>query len=110
MRAGRLRASLTIQEEAVTRDTFNGEVITWDDKEDNINLRCQVTTKSGQNGYTADQYYGKDIKEFKIRYVAGLSVKNRIVFNGVNYDIIPPIKNTLELNKELIILAEREAN
>lgn len=108
MRSGRLRHALTIQEESIVRDGFGGETITWVDKE--IDLRCQIITKSGENGFTADQFYGKDLKEFKIRYIAGLSVKNRIVFNGVNYDIIPPIKNTLELNKELIILAQRESN
>jgi len=106
MRAGNLRRKIIIQNKTVVKDGFGGEDITWVTKK---TTRASVKTLSGKDGFVADQFFGKDIREFKLRYT-DVSYTDRIVYDGDNYDIIPPIIFPRDIKKEMIIKAERKSN
>lgn len=108
MKAGRLRHKLEIQEVAITRGDFGGEdIMDWTTKT-NGNVRGSIKYLSGKEGFTNDTFFGKNIVEFKIRFLADVSIKDRIVYDGRNFTIIPPIKRPNDVNRELLITAEEE--
>ncbi len=106
MRAGRLRLIIQIQEEVITKDKFGGETKAWQDKGDP--LRASRKTLGVKDGFTADQFYTKNIVQFKTRFVKNLSVKNRISHNNSIYNITK-INNPNEIGKELYIVCEEQA-
>ena len=108
MKAGRLRNKLQIQEEVVNVGDFGGQEITWQNKTNGA-VRGSIKYLSGKDGFTQDIFFGKNIVEFKIRYLADLSVKDRIVYDGRNFDIIPPIRVPNDVRKEMLITAQEEA-
>ena len=105
MKAGRLRHVLLLQEQVIARGTYGGEEITWNTI---ATVRGAIRYLSGKDGFTADAFFGKNIVEFKIRYV-DVSVLDRIVYDGRNFDIIPPIKVPNDIKKEMLIIAQEEA-
>lgn len=105
MRSGKLRHKIQIQSFTKTKDSLGGVVELWTTKK---TTRCSIKTLSGTDGFTADQFYGKDIKEFRVRFT-DVSFTDRIIYKGDIYDIKPPIKDILEINKELLIIAERNS-
>ena len=107
MKAGRLRHKLEIQVSTIGRGDFGGEEITWATKSDG-NVRGSIKYLSGKEGFTNDTFFGKNILEFKIRFTPKLSIKDRIVNDGRNFTIIPPIKRPNDVNRELLITAEEE--
>lgn len=107
MKAGLLRLELQIQEKTVVKDDFGGETITFVNRTDGA-VRGSIKYLSGQDGFSIDQFFGKNVVEFRMRFTT-ISVTDRIVFDGRNFDIIPPIKNSEEKNRDLIITAEEEA-
>ena len=108
MKAGRLRNKLQVQEEVIARGDFGGEIITWQNKTNGA-IRASIKYLSGKDGFTQDIFFGKNIVEFKIRYLADLSVKDRIVYDGRNFNIIPPIKSPNDVRKEMLVTAQEEA-
>lgn len=105
--AGRLREVITIQKESIVKSDFGGETVTYVDRYTNI--RAGVTIVSGKDGLTADQYYGKTIKKFTIRYLPDISTKDIIVFDSEEYDIVPPINKVMERGNMIILTAEKRA-
>ena len=108
MKAGRLRNKLQVQKEVVNKDPWGGEIITWQNKTNGA-IRGAIRYLSGKDGFTQDIFFGKNIVEFKIRYLADLSVKDRIVYDGRNFDILPPIKSPNDVRKEMLVTAQEEA-
>jgi head-tail adaptor len=108
LKSGRFRNVLQIQEEVIVKDGYGGESITWQNKTDG-KVRGSIKYLSGTDGFTSDTFFGKTIVEFKIRYLAGLSVKDRIVYDGRNFDIVPPFKIPNDIKSEIIIIAKEEA-
>ncbi len=106
MRAGRLRLIIQVQEEVVTKDKYGGETKVWQDKGELI--RASMKTLGVKDGYTADQFFTKNIVQFKTRFFKDLSVKNRISYNNSTFNIIK-IKNPNEIGKELYIECEEQA-
>jgi head-tail adaptor len=105
LKAGRLRNPIQVQEKVVGRGDYGGEEITWQNKTNGA-IRASIKYLSGKDGFTQDIYFGKNIVEFKIRYLEGLSVKDRIVYDGRNFDIIPPIKAPNDVKKEMLVIAQ----
>ncbi len=106
MRAGRLRLIIQVQEEIVAKDIYGGETKVWKEKGEPI--RASIKKLGVKDGYTADQFYTKNIIQFKTRFFKDLSVKNRISYNDSIFNIIK-IKNPNEIGKELYIECEEKA-
>lgn len=105
MKAGRLRHVLVLQEKVVVKGTYGGEEITWNTID---TVRGSIEYLSGKEGFTGDAFWGKNIVRFKIRYI-NVSVLNRVVYDGRNFDIIPPIRVSNDIKKEMLLTAEEEA-
>ena len=108
MKAGRLRHPIQVQEQVINKDIYGGEVITWQNKTNGA-IRSSIKYLNGTDGFTQDIYFGKNIVEFRIRYLPDLSVKDRIVYDGRNFDILPEIKVPNDVRKEMFVTAQEEA-
>lgn len=82
MQAGRLRHRVTIQYQAVTRDAYGAEEITWLDVATDV--PADVRSLSGlerlQPG--AGQVVGLVIYSVLVRYRSGINVKMRVIWES----------------------------
>jgi SPP1 family predicted phage head-tail adaptor len=86
MQSGRLRHLLTIQAQSVVRNAYNEEVITftnWGQAWGEI--RPAGASERIVTG--ADQVQASVDHAITIRFVVGITVKMRIVYNGRTFDI-----------------------
>ena len=103
MRAGLLRKRITIQRSTSTQDTFGAPVKTWADVGGRY---ASVEPLTGREFEDAQQNVSRIETRFITRYTTGITSKNRIVFNNVNYEI-ESIINVDQGNRELEILCSR---
>lgn len=86
MRAGRLDRRVTLQSRTLAQDAATGQnVETWSD------LATVWASKRDVRGreFIAAQGTNADADTvFEIRYMPGLSVLNRLVYDGVTHDIV----------------------
>lgn len=107
MNAGKLRHQIDIEKKLTTRDAYGGEKVSFKRV---ISTRCSITYMNGKDGFTSDQFYGKNIIKLRLRYYPNISISDRIIYNDRIFDIIPPVKNINEKNRYLEIIAEEEIN
>ena len=105
MLAGRLRRRITLQRATETRDSYGDPVVTWSDL--------------GTVWASLDESIGKELfdrvierserpTEFRIRYFAGLTPKDRIVFGARTFDIVALV-NVDDRSREWQIMAVENA-
>lgn len=103
MRAGLLRKRITLQRSTSTQDTFGADVVTWAD----VGGRwASVEPLAGREFEDGQQNISRIETRFVTRYTTGITSKNRIVFNNVNYDI-ESIINVDQRDREMEILCSR---
>jgi SPP1 family predicted phage head-tail adaptor len=84
MRAGRLDRSIELQSLSTTNNSFGEPVETWTTI---ATVAAAVTPNRGNERFTAQQVVGHAVVTFKIRYRTGLTVLNRIRYQGRQWDI-----------------------
>jgi SPP1 family predicted phage head-tail adaptor len=84
MRAGRLDRRVTLQSRVLTRNSQGEEVVTYTDLGD---VWAEKQDLRGREYFTAQQVSADISTRWRIRYVEGLTALNRLVYEGINYDI-----------------------
>lgn len=108
MQAGKLRYLITIQRLTGARDTTGEETDTW-------YAWAQVwvhfepwtgSARSGREMWTpSGQLIALDYTRIHLRYIAGITPKDRIVYAGRTFDILA-VNNRDERNAELELIAK----
>lgn len=84
MRAGRLDRRVTIQERSLARNSYGEQIETWSDVAE---VWGEKTDLRGTESLRARQIQGEVETRFLIRYRTGVGVTNRLICEGVTYDI-----------------------
>lgn len=84
MRAGKLDRRVTIRRATETRDDFNNPVQTWADV---ATVWAQQRPNRGSERFTAQENAGAAVMTFHIRFRSDVTVKDRIQYDGREWDI-----------------------
>lgn len=84
MRAGKLDRRVTIRRASVTYDAFNNPVETWADA---ATVWAQQRPNRGGERFTAQEIAGAAVMTFHIRHRSDVTVKDRIQYDGREWDI-----------------------
>lgn len=87
MRAGELDKSIVIQGKTATQDASGQPVDVWAKIHTAATIPAKVTPNRGNERFTAQQVIGRAVVTFKIRYRAGVTKLDRVVYAGKNWDI-----------------------
>lgn len=88
MRAGKLDRRLTIRRLTETgRNAYNEPIIEWADV---ASVWAQQRPDRGSERFSAAQVAGTSVMTFHIRYRSDVSVQDRLVYEGREYEIIAP--------------------
>jgi len=93
VRAGQLRHRVTFQEKDVTQNSFNEEIITWDDVD---TVWAQVEDLSGREFLESKRLAAEVGTRITIRYRSDIVPEMRAVWGSINYDIVAVIDPTGE--------------
>jgi SPP1 family predicted phage head-tail adaptor len=86
MRSGRLRQRITIQSRGEIRDADGGSVAAWADFA--ASVPAEVVPLSGREFMSATAMQDEIQARITIRYLAGVIPSMRVVFDGLNYNIV----------------------
>lgn len=85
MNAGKLNRRITIQKKIITYDSYNQPVETW---EDAFTVWAEVLTTGGGEFYAAQKVNAQTQVVFNIRFTKGVSVTDRVKFEGRIFEIL----------------------
>jgi SPP1 family predicted phage head-tail adaptor len=107
MEAGKLRNFITIQQQSGARDTTGEETDTWTTfAQVYAHIEPYVgSARAGREMFQAGQLVGLDYTRIHLRYLAGITPKMRVSYNGRIFDILA-INNRDERNAELEMIAK----
>lgn len=97
---GRLRHRLTVQNVVETRDEIGANVVTY---ENVVTMWGSVVTLSGNERVVASQIAPRSTHKIRMRYLAGLTVRNRLKFGDRLFQI-EFVNNVDQRNKILEML------
>jgi SPP1 family predicted phage head-tail adaptor len=60
-------------------------------------------TARGREFWEAKGLHAETVGRIRLRYIDGITPDMRLVLNGRTFEIIPPINNAYERNRELIL-------
>lgn len=106
MRAGRLRHAVTIQRKSLTTDEYGGPVESWADV---ATVAASVEPMGGRELASAQTVNAEITTKITMRYMAGVTAADRIVFEGRFYNLTPPIDPEMK-HRTLIIMASEGLN
>jgi SPP1 family predicted phage head-tail adaptor len=104
MQAGRLRHMVTLQQKTATRDEFGGEIETWTDV---LSAFAEIDPWLMRERLTMRRQTGESAIGFRVRSSVTASLGDRLVFDGVNYNVVD-IDPSLKHRGELLITAVAE--
>lgn len=86
--AGQLDRRLTIQQSTTTRDASGGAVVGYANQYTNV--PCMIKPFTGREKFFKEGAREVSYRQYRfvIRYIAGITEKHRIVFEGANWDIL----------------------
>lgn len=88
MRTGKLDRRVTIRRHMETgRNAYNEPIVDWVDI---ATVWVQQRPDRGSERFAAAQIAGTSVMTFQIRYRADVSVQDRLVYDGREYEIIAP--------------------
>jgi len=103
MRAGAMRSFIEIQSASETPNTFGERVQTWGGV---AQVWCEFRNVTGRERFAADQIQGQVVAIARMRYLAGITPKMRVLFHGKTYliralrsHIAGPFEMELELEE-----------
>ena len=85
MRAGSLDRTIVIQQAAITLDSFGQPTETWSTF---ATVAAWKREPSARERFTNNQRVATETVTFRIRYLAGVTPKMRITYDGKTYDIL----------------------
>lgn len=85
MRAGGLDRRVTLQRKTVIVDDYGGEIETWNDL---ATVFAQVQQQGGREFFEAAQVQAEKRVVFSIRYYPGLTVLDRVFYDGTAHNIV----------------------
>jgi SPP1 family predicted phage head-tail adaptor len=89
MRAGELDRSIVIQARTQTgQDSHGAPVYTWAKIHAADTIPAAVEPVNGSERFAGQQLVGEAITVFRVRYRSGVTVLNRIVYDGRDWDIV----------------------
>lgn len=91
MRAGRLRSRLEIQEKTETYDSYGRVETTWTPF---ASIWGEITQISGRESWANDRVLNDLSVAFRIRFRPGIRPDMRVVFEGVQYEIVQKVDPT----------------
>lgn len=97
MRAGSLRQQITIERRVDNVSTVGQPIPTWSTY---AIVPAAAEPERGQEFFAANQLEGTEPTRFRIRYLSGISNRNRVVFDGKVWDI-RAIVNVYERDREM---------
>lgn len=102
MRAGALRHQVTIQAATETPNSFGEPVPAWGTV---ATTWAEFTNVSARERFAAEQMQGQIVATARIRYLAGVTPKMRLVFDGKTYLIrgVAPLKG---VHREMELMLE----
>ena len=104
IRAGKLRQSITYRAKTVTVDEYGGPVEAWADY---ATVRAEAAPIIGKDLLSSMAAQSTAEIRFRHRYVDGITSAMRLVWNGVEHEIIGEPANVHGLNRELEVLARK---
>lgn len=82
---------ITIETYSATRDVSGGEILTWAAWKI-VSAQITYPTTAGEAymglGEEGIQQTAQRMIEFRLRYIAGVNEKMRVLYDGVHYDIV----------------------
>ena len=84
MRAGRLDRRLTLQRRTLIENDYGEGVETWNDL---ATVWAEKIPVRGSERYAAMQTVAEVEERFKIRYRTGLTPLDRVICDGITYDV-----------------------
>lgn len=106
MRAGQLRHRIKIQEQARTSDGAGGSTIAWNTI---ATISARVLPLAGQELFEAQKQNPKVSHRVEARYRAGVTAKNRILFDSRILNI-EAVANLEERGREMHLMCEELAS
>lgn len=106
MRAGKLRHTITIQDQTTSQDSCGGVVDTWTDF---ATVRASVEPLQGREFYASQQFQAEVTTRFRIRHISGVKPTMRVVFEGRNFNI-QAVLDPNEMHRELHLMAVEIVN
>jgi SPP1 family predicted phage head-tail adaptor len=107
MQAGKLRYLVTIQKQSGQTDTTGAETDTWVTfAQVYAHIEPYIgSARAGREVWTGGQLIGLDYTRIHLRYLAGLTPKMRVSWNGRIFDILA-INTRDECNAEMEMIAK----
>lgn len=107
MRAGNLKHKVTIQSIGTTTNSF-GEIEQGDFQTFKI-VWCSINPIRGSEKFLSNTDFAKTTHKIRIRYLAEVNASMRILWGSRVFNFID-VRNAMESDKELEILAEEAIN
>ena len=105
MRSGQLRHRVTIRKPVETQNSYGEPIVRWQDVATGV--WASIEPLSGREFMAAKQLVSEIEVRIRIRYLAGLSAKMKIVDANSNSYLIESIINIEERNRELQLMCSR---
>lgn len=102
--AGRLRHSITIEQPVESQDDYGSTVTTW---EPMATVRAEVKAIQGREYWAAQSTQSETTHQVRLRYVAGVTTKMRVSWDGALLDIESVIPD--ERKRELTLMCVEKA-
>lgn len=99
MRSGALRHTIIIQEPTDVNTGGDPTILTWEEFD---TVRAEVMPQRGSEYWSAKQIVDEEPVMFRIRYLADVTAKMRVLFDDKQHDI-HHIENVEDANRELIL-------
>lgn len=106
MRAGRLNRTISILSPASTAQDATGQpVVTWSTF---AAVPASVMPITGREYFAAQQEVGRVDTRISIRYLSGVDVQMRVLYDSLQYDIEAVI-DTDDQHREMVLMCSRVA-
>lgn len=93
----------TIQKPKATPNTTGRAVDEYETHLLNVPVYFETLPTRAKEFWEAKGLHGITIGRVRLRYISGITEDMRIILNGRTLEIIPPIDNVNERNKELVL-------
>jgi SPP1 family predicted phage head-tail adaptor len=101
IRAGKLRHSITIEQQSGSQDEYGAPGVTWSTF---ATVRASVEPLQGREFFASQQMQAEVTTRFRIRHLAGVTPTMRVLFSGRSFDISAVIDPNEE-HRELHLMA-----
>jgi len=105
MMAGPMDRRITLRTPTATQDTAGQQVDTMGSP---VEVWANEFPLRGEEGFAASQKYGEVTTRFRIRYLAGVTTRTNLTYDGRTYDIRAVLPIGRRVGLELFAFARSE--